>query len=178
MSNILNFRDQINISSGDTVRVHQTVVEGDKTRTQVFEGVVIRIRGHKGLKSFTVRKIATAGIGVERIFPELSPTVTKVEVKKKGKVRRAVLTYLGDRVGRKATKIKDVFVKGAQKAEEKDLVVTKAERSEEDELARVAKAAKASTEEKMAKEAKKAEKEKKKAKKKKKVERKEKVFVR
>jgi large subunit ribosomal protein L19 len=63
MANILNWRDQVKITSGDTVRVHQKVTEGGKTRTQIFEGVVIRIKGHEGLKSFTVRKIATGSIG-------------------------------------------------------------------------------------------------------------------
>ena len=81
MANMLDWRGQTQISSGDTIRVHQTVVEGSKTRSQIFEGVVIRIRGHKGLKSFTVRKIATNSIGVEKIFPENSPTVTKIDIK-------------------------------------------------------------------------------------------------
>ncbi len=179
MANLLNFRNEVSFSSGDTVRVHQTVTEGGKTRTQVFEGVVIRIRGDKGLKSFTVRKIANGGVGVERIFPELAPTISKVEIKKKGKVRRAVLTYLRKRIGKKATKIRDVFVKGAQKSEGADLVVKKdvpVERSEE--TKEIAKVSRIQLEEKAAKEAKKAEKAKKKAKMKKKVERKEKVFVR
>ena len=111
MANSLNWRGQVNFSSGDTIRVHQTIVEGDKTRTQMFEGIVIRIRGHQGVKSFTVRKIAVNSVGVERIFPENTPTVTKIEVRKQGKVRRAVLTYLKKRIGKKASKIKDVFIK-------------------------------------------------------------------
>ena len=111
MANSLNWRGQVNFSSGDNIRVHQTIVEGDKTRTQMFEGIVIRIRGHQGVKSFTVRKIAVNSVGVERIFPENTPTVTKIEVRKQGKVRRAVLTYLKKRIGKKASKIKDVFIK-------------------------------------------------------------------
>jgi large subunit ribosomal protein L19 len=111
MANSLNWRGQIVFNSGDTIRVHQTIIEGDKTRSQIFEGIVIRIRGHLNSRSFTVRKLAVNSIGVERIFPENTPTVTKIEVKKQGKVRRAVLTYLSKRVGRKATKIKDIYIK-------------------------------------------------------------------
>ena len=175
MANILNWRGQVSLGVGDTLRIHQTVTEGSKTRTQVFEGIVIRIRGHQGLKSFTVRKIAEGGIGVEKIFPEDTPMVTKVEVKKKGKVRRAVLSYLRKRVGRKAVKVEDKFVKGAQ-AKEAEVAVTKGETSEEERQA--AKLARLAQEEKAAKAAKKAEKEKKKSKKKPKLERKERVFVR
>ncbi len=97
---------------GDTIRVHQTFAEGDKTRSQVFEGLVIAIRGHAGLKSFVVRKIAINSVGVEKIFPLETPTITKIEVKKKGSVRRAKLYYLRDRTGKKATRVKDMFVKG------------------------------------------------------------------
>lgn len=111
MANSLNWRGVLEFNTGDTIRVHQTITEGDKTRIQIFEGIVVRIRGHQGLKSFTVRKIGTNNIGVEKIFPENTPTIIKIELKKRGKVRRAVLNYLKKRVGRKATKIKDVFVK-------------------------------------------------------------------
>lgn len=91
--------------SGDTVRVHAKVVEGDKERIQVFEGVVIRKR-NKGLASnFTVRKIAS-GVGVERTFPLHSPRVDKIEVTRRGKVRRKNLTYLRGRTG-KAARIKE-----------------------------------------------------------------------
>lgn len=91
--------------SGDTVRVHARVVEGDKERIQVFEGVVIR-RRNKGLVSnFTVRKIAS-GVGVERTFPVNSPRVDKVEVVRHGKVRRKNLYYLRGLTG-KAARIKE-----------------------------------------------------------------------
>ena len=91
--------------SGDTVRVHAKVVEGDKERIQVFEGVVIR-RRRKGLVSnFTVRKIAS-GIGVERTFPLHSPIFDKIEVVTRGDVRRAKLYYLRNLRG-KAAKIKE-----------------------------------------------------------------------
>ena len=90
---------------GDTVRVHQRVVEGDKQRIQVFEGVVIARRGSRTNASFTVRKVSY-GIGVERIFPLHSPNIEKIEVTRQGKVRRAKLYYLRGRRG-KAARIKE-----------------------------------------------------------------------
>ena len=78
---------------GDTVKVHVRVVEGDKERIQVFQGVVISRRGGGTRETFTVRKIS-GGIGVERIFPLHSPSVDKIEVVRHGKVRRAKLYYL------------------------------------------------------------------------------------
>ncbi|HKA34736.1 MAG TPA: 50S ribosomal protein L19 [Candidatus Binatia bacterium] len=86
---------------GETVRVHVKVVEGEKERTQVFEGIVIRISGKGNRANFTVRKISY-GIGVERIFPFHSPRVEKVEVVARGKVRRAKLYYLRERSGKGA----------------------------------------------------------------------------
>lgn len=86
---------------GETVRVHVKVAEGEKERTQVFEGIVIRIAGKGSRATFTVRKISY-GIGVERIFPIHSPRIDKVEVVSKGKVRRAKLYYLRERSGKKA----------------------------------------------------------------------------
>lgn len=91
---------------GDTARVHVRVVEGDRERVQVFEGIVIRRRGSKLSETFTVRKISF-GIGVERTFPVHSPMISKVEVVTRGDVRRAKLYYLRHRVGKKATKIKE-----------------------------------------------------------------------
>ena len=98
----------IPFSIGDTLAVYQKVVEEKKTRTQIFEGVVIAIKGHKDTKSFTVRKIATGHIGVEKIWPLLCPSIEKIEVKKRGQVRRAKLYYLRDRKGRAALKIKEI----------------------------------------------------------------------
>ena len=87
---------------GDRVRVHVRVVEGDKSRIQVFEGDVISRRSGTGLRAtFTVRK-TSGGVGVERIFPLHSPIVEKIEVSRLGKVRRAKLYYLRDRAGKKA----------------------------------------------------------------------------
>jgi large subunit ribosomal protein L19 len=88
-------------SPGDTVRVHVRVVEGDKERIQVFQGVVIaRRRGHTRT-TITVRKVSE-GVGVERIFPLHSPVVHKIEVVRRGRVRRAKLFYLRERRGRSA----------------------------------------------------------------------------
>jgi large subunit ribosomal protein L19 len=91
--------------AGDTVRVHVRVIEGDRERVQVFEGVVIRLRGSGLSKTFTVRKISF-GVGVERTFPLHSPMLAKIEVASRGDVRRAKLYYLRSRVGKKA-KIKE-----------------------------------------------------------------------
>jgi large subunit ribosomal protein L19 len=91
---------------GDTVRVHSRVTEGNKERIQVFEGIVIE-RKHGGLsESFTVRRIAH-NVGVERSFLLHSPRVEKIEVVRRGIVRRAKLYYLQERVGSKATRIKE-----------------------------------------------------------------------
>jgi large subunit ribosomal protein L19 len=86
---------------GDTVRVHVKVVEGEKDRIQVFEGVVISRKGARNSETFTVRKVSY-GVGVERIFPVHSPIVTRVDVVRHGKVRRAKLYYLRDRKGKMA----------------------------------------------------------------------------
>ena len=90
---------------GDTVKVHVKIKEGDKSRIQVFEGTVIA-KKHGGIsETFTVRRVAH-GCGIERVFPLHSPVVDKVEVIRRGKVRRAKLYYLRDRVG-KAAKVKE-----------------------------------------------------------------------
>lgn len=87
--------------SGDTVRVHSKVKEGEKERIQIFEGVVIARRGTDINASFTVRKVSS-GVGVERVFPVHSSTVDRIEVRQRGKVRRAKLYYLRDLSGRAA----------------------------------------------------------------------------
>src|SRR6516165_8390122 len=98
--------DSANFAVGDTVRVHTKVVEGDKERIQIFSGVVIGRRGHGLNEMFTVRRISY-GEGVERVFPVHSPRVDKVEVERKGSVRRAKLTYLRKRLGKGATLVKE-----------------------------------------------------------------------
>lgn len=92
-------------NAGDTVKVHVKVVEGNRERVQVFEGVVIARRGESIRESFTVRKLSF-GVGVERSFPLHSPIVEKIELVSRGDVRRAKLYYLRDRVG-KAAKVKE-----------------------------------------------------------------------
>ncbi|QKG84638.1 50S ribosomal protein L19 [Kroppenstedtia pulmonis] len=92
--------------AGDTVRVHVKVVEGQRERIQVFEGVVIQRRGGGISEMFTVRKISY-GVGIERTFPLHSPRLDKIEVARRGKVRRAKLYYLRNRRG-KAARIKEI----------------------------------------------------------------------
>jgi large subunit ribosomal protein L19 len=87
---------------GDTVKVHVRVVEGNRERIQVFQGVVIRRQGGGLRETFTVRKISFNGVGVERTFPVHSPSIGKLEVVTKGRVRRAKLYYLRDLRGKRA----------------------------------------------------------------------------
>lgn len=94
-------------SVGDTVKVHVKIKEGDKSRIQIFEGTVIA-KKHGGInETFTVRRVAH-GCGIERVFPLHSPVVEKIEIVRYGKVRRAKLYYLRDRVG-KAAKVKELI---------------------------------------------------------------------
>ncbi len=104
---------------GDTVRVHYKLIEKEKVagktkrevkvetheRTQVFEGIVLSIKGSGANCMFTMRRIGAGAIGIERIFPLMSPWIKKLEVKKRGQVRRAKLYYLRDRQGREATRV-------------------------------------------------------------------------
>ena len=92
--------------SGCTVRVHVRIKEGDKSRIQIFEGLVIKRNGHGIGETFTVRKISS-GVGVERTFPVHSPIIEKIEVLRRGKVRRARLFYLRGRSG-KASRIEEI----------------------------------------------------------------------
>ena len=105
-------KEPANFSVGDSVRVHTKVVEGDKERIQVFSGVVIGRRGRGLNATFTVRRISY-GEGVERVFPLHSPRVEKVEVEREGNVRRAKLTYLRKRLGKRATLVKEKEGRGA-----------------------------------------------------------------
>ncbi len=90
---------------GDTVRVHAKIKEGNRERIQVFEGIVLKRQGGSTRETFTVRK-SSNGVGVEKTWPVHSPSIEKVEVVREGKVRRAKLFYLRDRVGKKA-KVKE-----------------------------------------------------------------------
>jgi len=99
-------KDKAEFNVGDSVKVHTKVVEGDKERIQIFAGVVIGMRGSGLNETFTVRRISY-GEGVERVFPVHSPRVDKIEVERKGSVRRAKLTYLRKRLGKGATLVKE-----------------------------------------------------------------------
>ncbi len=93
------------IFPGDTVKVYYRVVEGGNERTQIFQGTVLKVQGEGARKTFTVRKISF-GVGVERVFPLHSPNISKIEIVRRGDVRRAKLYYLRQRVG-KATRVKE-----------------------------------------------------------------------
>jgi len=92
-------------SSGDTITVYYEIREGDKTRTRFFKGVVLQRRGSGSTETFTIRKMS-GSIGVERIFPINSPSIQKIEINKRGKVRRARIFYFRNLTGKKA-KIKE-----------------------------------------------------------------------
>jgi len=100
-------KDVTDFRVGDTVKVHTRVVEGDKERIQIYSGIVI---GRKGLglnENFTVRRVSY-GEGVERVFPLHSPRIAKIEIDRKGAVRRSKLNFLRDRKGKSATTVKEV----------------------------------------------------------------------
>ncbi len=119
-------RDDIpEFNAGDTLRVHVKIKEGDKERTQVFQGVVIGRRGSGTNQTFTVRKMSN-GIGVERVFPSHSPNIEKVELIRSGRVRRAKLYYLRDLTG-KSARIKEKIVDTQKAAEKKPKATPKAE---------------------------------------------------
>lgn len=109
MESLINFVEQEYIikkdfpifSSGDTITVYYEIREGEKVRTQFFKGVVIQVRGEGLSKSFTIRKMSGT-VGVERIFPFNLPTIQKIEVNKKGKVRRSKIFYFRKLRGKKA----------------------------------------------------------------------------
>ena len=96
--------DEFNV--GDTVKVHNRIKEGNKERIQIFEGTVVKRQGGSNRETFTVRKFSN-GVGVEKTWPLHSPNVEKIEVVRRGKVRRAKLYYLRDRVGKRA-KVKEL----------------------------------------------------------------------
>ena len=98
-------KDLPSFSSGDTITVYYEIREGDKTRTQFFKGGVLQRRGSGSTETFTIRKMS-GSIGVERIFPINSPSIQKIEVNKRGKVRRARIFYFRNLTGKKA-KIKE-----------------------------------------------------------------------
>ena len=117
-------RRKINFSVGDTVKVHYKIVESGKERTQIYEGVVISIVNKMNDKSFNVRRVSY-DVGVERIFPLYSPKISKIELVRKGHVRRAKLYFLREKSGKNA-RIKEL--RGGQ-------AIVQAERKKEKELA-------------------------------------------
>lgn len=101
-----------NLKAGQTVKVYQKIKEGEKERVQMFEGLIISVKGEKGLnQNITVRKIVS-GVGVEKIFPVHSATIEKIEVVKEAKVRRAKLYYMRERSG-KSARLKETYLKEA-----------------------------------------------------------------
>ena len=104
--NFIEKKDFPNFSTGDTITVYYEIKEGDKKRTQFFKGVVIQRKGHGVTATFTIRKMSGT-VGVERIFPINMPALQKIEVNKKGKVRRARIYYFRGLTGKKA-RIKEV----------------------------------------------------------------------
>jgi len=117
-----------NFRVGDTVKVHVKIAEDEKTRTQIFEGIVIAKRGTGVSSSFTVRKISF-GEGIERAFPLHSPFVQKVEVVKKGKVRRSKLYYLRKKIG-KATRVDEKIGAASKLPEPKDVLLREEDQKE------------------------------------------------
>ncbi|MDR0569468.1 MAG: 50S ribosomal protein L19 [Spirochaetaceae bacterium] len=107
-------RDPGVFNIGDTVKVHFKIIEGKTERVQVYEGLVIAFKNARVGRTFTVRK-NSYGVGVERVFPLYSPRIAKVELVRPGKVRRAKLYYIRDKIG-KAAKIKELIVKKKPKA--------------------------------------------------------------
>ena len=108
-------KDALTLNVGDTVKVYNKIKEGNKERVQVFEGTIIRKQNGGANETFTVRRVAY-GVGVEKTFLVNSPKVEKVEIVRAGKVRRAKLYYLRDRVG-KATKVKEKITSKTDKKE-------------------------------------------------------------
>ncbi|MEM1223717.1 MAG: 50S ribosomal protein L19 [Verrucomicrobiota bacterium] len=98
--------DRASFKVGDGVRVHLKVIEGDKTRIQVFAGIVIARKGGGIAETFTVRRIAS-GVGVEKVFPVHSPTIEKVEVDRDSVTMRARMYYMRDRIGKAANQVKE-----------------------------------------------------------------------
>ncbi len=114
------YKKRPDVKVGDTVKLHLKIKEGEKERTQIFEGVVIAMKGAGLGSTITVRKISY-GVGVEKIVPLHSPMLEKIEIVKRGTVRRSKLYYLRDRVGKRALKVQNV--KDVYMTDEEDIVV-------------------------------------------------------
>lgn len=123
-------KDRPEFSVGDQISVYNLIREGEKSRTQVYTGVVLAIKGRGLSRTFTVRKISD-GVGVEKIFPLHSPNVEKIEVKRRGRTRRSKLYYMRDRQGKAAMKVKAATEAKISKIESKE--AEKAKKVEEEE---------------------------------------------
>ncbi|MEI6528104.1 MAG: 50S ribosomal protein L19 [bacterium] len=113
-------RKNLDLRSNDTIKVHQKIKEGDKTRTQVFEGLVIAVKhGKEAGGTFTVRKVVD-GVGVERIFPLYAPSIEKIEIVRRAQARRAKLYYIRDKAAKEIRKKmrKMISIKSPEKVEE------------------------------------------------------------
>lgn len=149
------------VNVGDTIAVKTIIREGDKKRFQTFKGIVIAIKGSGIRKTITVRKISF-GVGVEKILPLHSPNIESIELIKKGDVRRAKLYYLRDRVGKKATKVKQgdmtkeeiAYYEEMEKKEEEERKAAEAEAKRIEEEKQAEEKAKAEAEKKAAEESK------------------------
>ncbi|MBD3280380.1 50S ribosomal protein L19 [Candidatus Dojkabacteria bacterium] len=106
-------KDLPDFNVGDTIAVDTIIREAGKTRTQTFEGIILAQKGSGSRETFTIRKISY-GVGVEKIIPLHSPNIKKIEVKKRGKVRRSKLYYMRKRIGKRATKINENVSKKAK----------------------------------------------------------------
>ena len=110
--NSIELKQWPDFKAGDTITVNYKIIEGNKEREQLFQGVVIQHKGSAATETFTIRKIS-GGVGVERIFPVNSPKIISIEVNKRGKVRRARIFYLRDQIG-KSARIKERKVNTAK----------------------------------------------------------------
>jgi large subunit ribosomal protein L19 len=122
---------------GDAIEVSQWIVEGAKKRTQIFEGDVIAIHNNGASSTFTVRRIASDAVAVERIYPYYSPVIEKIEILRKGDVRRAKLYYMRDRIG-KAARVKEKILTKEAKARQKETAAKHAQSLVEARAAEVA----------------------------------------
>jgi len=134
------FKTHVDFKVGDTVRVHQRIKEGEKERTQIFEGLVIAKKHGKGISgTFTVRKV-TSGVGVEKIFPVHMPAIEKIEIVKSGKVRQSKIYYIREATGRKGKlkeikrKVKEVAEEESDEAEEIEEAVEETKEEKQDDV--------------------------------------------
>lgn len=120
---------------GDTIAVHTIIREKGKKRVQIFKGIVIAIKGSGTRKTFTIRKVATGGIGVEKILPLHSPNIKQIDFIKKGKTRRSKLYFMRNRIGKLATKVSEGAMSKSMKEQHESLEKVEEEAKTEPEVA-------------------------------------------